>query len=149
MKDNKNKELEGLDALFPEDPQLEERRKRAYEAVRENQISSFPSDISILTAFDEAIQCFGLGGQIRNYYRYGTYNLCGESREKLWFAIRNGSMTDKKMDIEQMAADPRELDRRARVQQFYKDRHMKQKLAGSSEDVWKQRETLLSRPFRE
>lgn len=150
MSELKTEGLEELESIFSDvDPQLAERRKQAYEAVRQNQFSSFPSDISILTAFDEAIQCFGLVGQIRNYYRYGTYNLCGESRKKLWFAIRNGTMTEKKMDAEQMAADPRELERQARVQQFYKDRLMKQKLAGSSEDVWKERETLLSHPFRE
>lgn len=142
--------LEGLDNLLPnEDAQFEIRRKQAYDAVRENAIASFPSDMSIITAFDEVLQCFGVGGQVRHYYRYGTYNLCEDARKKLWFAVRNGSMTEKKMDAEKMAKEPREMERRARVQQYYKDKLMRDKLNGSSEDVWEERKTLLASPFKE
>ncbi|WPK25740.1 hypothetical protein PUMCH_003067 [Australozyma saopauloensis] len=150
MKDSQIEGLDDLESLFTnEELQIESRRKRAYEAVRENDISSFPSDMSIITAFDEVLACFGLGGQVRNYYRYGTYNLCEDARKKLWFAVKNGSMSEKRMDAEKMAKDSKEMERRAKVQQYYKDKLMRDKLAGSSEDVWEERKSLLTRPFRE
>lgn len=150
MKDMQTDHLEGLEGILSEqDPELVLRRRRAYEIAREHDISSFPRDISILSSFDEVFQCFGIMGQIRHYYRYGTYTSCEEARRKLWFALKNGHIYDKELDVDRMIKDPRELERRARIEQFYKERLMKQKLAGTSEDVWKERETLLSHPFRE
>lgn len=143
-------ELKELLDLFDEkDSQIAEKRRDVLRTARENDISSFPSDMSVLSAFDDVLLCFALGGQVRNYYRYGTYTTCQEQREKLWFAMWHGSVSEKEMDIDRVAQDPRELERRKKVQEFYKQKLLEKKLHGSSEDIWDERSTLLNRPFKE
>ena len=141
--------LEDVYSLVQDENPLAVPRKHADNALREHAVSSFPADMSIIVAFDEVLQCFGIGGQVRHYYRYGTYNPCEDARKKMWFALRYGSFSEKPMDAENMATQPKEMERRVRVQQYYKDKLIRDKLNGSSEDVWEQRNTLLSRPFRE
>ena len=144
--------LEEFLSLFREeqDPQIAEKRKEVLRTMRENDLESYPSDLTLLTAFDEALQCFSIGGQVRNYYRYGTYSLCEAQREKVWFALRNGAMTNSAdADIDAVAKNPKELQRRKAVQEFYKNRLMEKKMQGSSEDIWDVRKTPLKNPFKE
>lgn len=143
-------ELKEILALFEDsDEQIAEKRLEVLRTVRENDVSSFPTDISVLSAFDDVLLCFALGGQVRNYYRYGTYTTCLAQREKFWFAMWNGSISESEINVESVAQNPRELERRKRVQQFYKDRLFDKKMGGSSEDVWDARTKLLSAPFKE
>lgn len=143
-------ELKDLQSLFQEeDPQIADKRVQALQTIRENDISSFPSDLSILSAFDDVLQCFALGGQIRNFYRYGTYTTCDSEREKLWFALFNGTFSEGSNDVEKLAGNARELERRKKVQNFYKQKLFESKLNGSSEDVWDERKKLLVAPFKE
>lgn len=142
--------LSELQALLTEDdPQIAERRREVVRTIRENDFSSFPSDMSVISAFDDVLLCFALGGQVRNYYRYGTYTTCEAQREKLWFAMWNGTMRELKADVDTIATNPRELERRKKVQEFYRQRLIEKKAAGSSEDVWSERTVPLVRPFRE
>uniref|UniRef100_A0A0L0P632 Early meiotic induction protein 1 n=1 Tax=Candidozyma auris TaxID=498019 RepID=A0A0L0P632_CANAR len=145
-----DKDLEDIQGLFQDpDPEINARRVEVYKTARENDISSFPSDLSIMSAFDDVLLCFSLGGQIKNIYRYGTYTTCQAQREKFWFAMWNGSFSEKDIDIEKVAANQRELERRQKVQEFYKQRLLEKKALGLSEDVWDERKTLLNRPFME
>lgn len=143
-------ELKEILALFEEnDDQIAEKRLEVLRTVRENDVSSFPTDISVLSAFDDVLLCFALGGQVRNYYRYGTYTTCLAQREKFWFAMWNGSISESEINVESVAQNPRELERRQKVQQFYKEKLFNKKLGGSSEDVWDARSQLLASPFKE
>lgn len=145
-----NEELLQLQELFSEkDSEISARRHEALETVKENAILSFPTDLSVLSAFDDLLLCFALGGQVRNFYRYGTYTTCSAQREKLWFAMWNGSVGESDIDVDNVAQNPRELERRKKVQEFYKKRLFEKKLAGLSEDIWSERPRLLSHPFKE
>lgn len=138
-------DLQGL--LADTDAEIASRRREALATMRENDVLSFPSDLPLLSAFDDILLCFAFGGQLRNYYRYGTYTTCAAQREKFWFAMWNGLVSGG--DINAETIDPRELERRKKVQAFYRKRMYEQKLSGSSEDVWNERKTMLHRPFRE
>lgn len=145
-----DKELQQLLELFlSDDPQINERRKEVLKTVRENDVSSFPSDLSLMSAFDDVLMCFSLGGQIKNIYRYGSYTTCEAQRKKFWFAIWNGSFSEKEMDVEKLAADSRELERRQKIQEFYKQTLLDKKAQGLSEDIWDERKELLTKPFME
>lgn len=145
-----DKELQQLQELFLDvDPQIAERRKEVIKTVRENDVSSFPSDLSLMSAFDDVLMCFSLGGQIKNIYRYGSYTTCEAQRKKFWFALWNGSFSEKEMDVEKLAADSRELERRQRIQEFYKQNLLDKKAQGLSEDIWDERKDLLKLPFME
>lgn len=145
-----DKELQQLLELFQsDDPQINERRKEVLKTVRENDVSSFPSDLSLMSAFDDVLMCFSLGGQIKNIYRYGSYTTCEAQRKKVWFAIWNGSFSEKEMDVEKLAADSRELERRQKIQEFYKQTLLDKKAQGLSEDIWDERKELLTKPFME
>lgn len=145
-----NHELRQLqDLISDNDTEIAAKRKEVLQTVRENAVLSFPTDLSVLSAFDDILSCFALGGQVRNYYRYGTYTTCSAQREKFWFAMWNGSVSELDLNVEDLAGNPRELQRRQKVQEFYKKRLFEKKLAGSSEDIWSERRDLLSRPFKE
>lgn len=144
------KELQQLLELFQsDDAQINERRKEVLKTVRENDVSSFPSDLSLMSAFDDVLMCFSLGGQIKNIYRYGSYTTCEAQRKKFWFAIWNGSFSEKEMDVEKLAADSRELERRQKIQEFYKQTLLDKKAQGLSEDIWDERKEILTKPFME
>lgn len=119
--------------------------------INENSISSFPSEISMLTALDELLHCFALGGQVRNYYRYGTYSTCERERQKFWFAVKNGTLMEESetIDVDSTASNPKEVERRTKIQAFFKQRLLEDKARGSSEDIWDARDKLLNRPFKE
>lgn len=145
-----NEELLKLQELLTEkDSEIADKRREVLKTVEENDILSFPTDLSVLSAFDDILSCFALGGQVRNYYRYGSYTTCSAQREKFWFALWNGSVSESEIDVESVAQNPRELERRKKVQEFYKKRLFEKKLAGSSEDIWNERKHLLTHPFKE
>ncbi|SGZ58934.1 CIC11C00000003896 [Sungouiella intermedia] len=145
-----NEELLQLQELFTEkDSEIAAKRREVLATVRENAILSFPTDLSVLSAFDDLLLCFALGGQVRNYYRYGTYTTCAAQREKFWFAMWNGSVSESEINVDNVAQNPRELERRKTVQEFYKKRLFEKKLAGLSEDIWSERPRLLINPFKE
>lgn len=82
--------------------------------------------MSCMTALDELMQCMSLGGQIRNYYRFGDLTLCDKQSEKLNFCFSNSLNT---MDVKEV-----------KVQEFYKARLVEQLKRGSSEDIWESRD---------
>lgn len=100
-----------------------------------------------MTALDELIACFSLGGQFKNYYRYGSYDSCERQREKFWFAIKHGSLVEGK-DKPAEELNDKELNSRVKIQQFFKKRLLEDKSKGSSEDIWDARKELQSYPFK-
>lgn len=143
-----SKEEEELYSLFKdESEEIKEKRTRTIKEVGQTSVD-LPAHLSITTAFDELLQCFSIGGQIKQYYRYGSISSCEQQREKFWFAIRNGSFNDKDdKDITNLTET--ELNRRKKIQDFYKERLLKEKALGSSEDVWDVRQKPLERPFKD
>ncbi|KAG0690932.1 hypothetical protein C6P40_000646 [Pichia californica] len=101
-------------------------RERAGSRAEALELSKFPKELSCMTALDELMQCMSLGGQIRNYYRYGDLTLCDKQSEKLNFCFSNSLNTQ----------DVKEIN----VQEFYKQRLVEQLKRGSSEDVWESRD---------
>ncbi|VEU23587.1 DEKNAAE104573 [Brettanomyces naardenensis] len=85
----------------------------------------FPKDMSCLTAMDELLECMSLGGQVRNYYRYGDFTMCTKQSEKLHFCMKN-------------SAKPQE-QKENNIREFYKSRVMESLKRGSSEDIWEAR----------
>lgn len=129
-------ELKALASLFEDDSgSKEEKRKRAEQVVAlENKIG-LPQQLTVMTAFDELLACFAIGGQIKNYYRYGTYTTCEDQREKFWFALGNGMYSELPKSIDDMSE--RDLERKFKVHDFYMKRLDKIRKSGSCEDVWK------------
>ncbi|CAH2351930.1 hypothetical protein CLIB1423_05S01596 [[Candida] railenensis] len=140
-------ELKEIWSLFSsEDSSVNEKRKQIHSQYQNQTLSSFPDHLSITTAFDEVLQCFSLGGQVKHYYRYGSYSLCQSQREKFWFSVTNGTFSQDKKAPDFTQAD---MERRQKIQEYYKKKLLEQKAAGSSEDVWDARTELLDRPFEE
>ncbi|CAI5756503.1 unnamed protein product [Candida verbasci] len=97
----------------------------------------FPTRLSIITAMDELIECYAIGGQVRNYYRYGAYDDCKRQREKFWFSLKYGTLQDKENPLNT-----------SKIQEFYKERFLQDRSrGGSSEDIWDLRRELLDDPF--
>ncbi|KAL8893976.1 MAG: hypothetical protein Q9192_004739 [Flavoplaca navasiana] len=94
-----------------------------------------PSTISCQSAFDSAFYCQSLGGQFNNVYRYGTLRDCREQWNQFWFCMKTnrGFLGDE--------------EREKRVREHYRLREMKYRLGPSSEDVWKQRTTMVEGAF--
>lgn len=141
-------ELEQIWSYFKEQPDdIREKRQRITASLNENKLSAFPSTMLVTTAFDELFQCFSVGGQVKNYYRYGELLYCQKQREKLWFAIKHGSYFTEKPITETSSIS--EIENAEKIQEFYKKRHIEEKAKGSSEDVWDPREIPLNKPFKE
>ncbi|CUM62698.1 uncharacterized protein PRCAT00000254001 [Priceomyces carsonii] len=139
-------ELRQIWNLFKEAPEnIQERRQKITQLIHENNISSFPDSLSVFSALDELIGCFSLGGQLKSYYRYGSYDNCARQREKFWFAVKNGALYQLDTDVGKLSEA--EINKRKKIQDFYKRRLIEDKAKGSSEDVWDIRQTLLNRPF--
>ncbi|ODV85291.1 hypothetical protein CANARDRAFT_23352 [[Candida] arabinofermentans NRRL YB-2248] len=85
-------------------------------------LENFPKEMSCLTAMDEMMECMSLGGQIRNYYRYGDFSMCDPQNEKMNFCFSNSLN----------AGEAKEKN----IQEFYKNRLVEQLKRGSSEDIW-------------
>ncbi|EGW33333.1 uncharacterized protein SPAPADRAFT_60668 [Spathaspora passalidarum NRRL Y-27907] len=147
MSDNNDKELEEVWKLFQDSPEeIQQRRKTLTKAIHDDKTLDYPSTVKVTTALDEVLECFALGGQLRHYYRYGTYDVCERQREKFWFAVKHGGFTDNNKPDDQLTE--KELNTRLKIQEFFRKRVLEDKAAGSSEDIWDQRKELLSNPFR-
>lgn len=144
---NEEEELKQLWNLFqdsPEDIQL--RRQQITRAIQQDKVSEFPTSISIVTALDELFGCFAVGAQVKNFYRYGTYETCQRQRQKFWFAIKNGSMYENDKPLSEMT--PKQIIQAEKIQEFYKKRLLEDKAKGSSEDIWDVRKNKLANPFK-
>lgn len=140
-------ELQQIWSLFQDSPEeVQQRRQKITQAILDlASINDFPGTMLVVTALDELLGCFALGGQLKSYYRYGTYDPCIRQREKFWFAITNGTLTELKKQVWEML--DKELDQRAKIQNFYKKRLMEDKARGLSEDVWDMRTDKID-PFK-
>lgn len=138
---SESEDLKGLWALFQDDSKsIENTHKPKIKLDKE-----FPSTMLVSTAFDELFQCFSIGGQVKNYYRYGELSYCKPQREKLWFAIKNGDFFVEKPITER--SSPNDIEKAVKIQEFYRNRLMQQKSKQSSEDIWERREQQLVNPF--
>lgn len=143
MGTKEDEELNQLWSLFKDEPQeIRGKRQEVTRNLNENDLSSFPNTMYVSTAFDELFQCFSIGGQVKNFYRYGELSYCEKQREKLWFALRYGQFFDVNRDQTNAANGEK-------IQQFYKQRLLEDKARGSSEDIWEQRKKPLVNPFKE
>lgn len=100
-------------------------RDLANNRAKSIRLSEFPKEMSCLTAMDELLECMSMGGQIRNYYRYGDFTMCDKQTKKLDFCIRNKGKTEE--------------EKEKNVQQYYKDKLVEKLKRGSSEDIWESR----------
>ncbi|CCE91550.1 Emi1p TDEL_0C06610 [Torulaspora delbrueckii] len=83
--------------------------------------TKYPSTMKCMEAFDQLTVCYSVGGQFRNYYRYGEFNACQKPLAKLKFCLVNGK-------------DP------VKVQEWHKDQIEYNKAhRGTSDDVWQER----------
>ncbi|SCW03026.1 LAFE_0G01310g1_1 [Lachancea fermentati] len=83
--------------------------------------AKYPSTMSCTEAFDQLTACYSVGGQFRNYYRYGEFNPCVKQLAKFKFCIVNGT-------------DP------IKVQEWYRDQAEYNRIhRGSSDDIWEER----------
>lgn len=145
-KSTEDRELNNLWSLFKDSPEeIQERRQKITKLIHDGDSLSFPHQMSMMTAFDELLGCFALGGQVKNYYRYGSYSNCEKEREKFWFAIKNGNLYESNTPFESLS--PREIERAVKIQEFYKKRLLEDKAKGSSEDIWDIRSQPLKNPF--
>ncbi|KAG7665903.1 uncharacterized protein J8A68_000526 [[Candida] subhashii] len=147
MVSDSEKELNELWKLFEDSPKdIQERRQTITKTLHEDQNKDYPSQVAITTAFDELLSCFSFGGQGKNYFRYGSLDLCARQREKLWFAMRHGTLTRmEEKPVYEM--NPQELEKRVLIQEFFKKRVLEDKAKGSSEDIWDERKEPLDKPF--
>lgn len=142
-------ELNEIWKLFQDSNEdIQERRKEITKAIQnDTTLNDYPSQVSLTTAMDELFACFAIGGQLKNYYRYGSYDSCSRQREKFWFALKNGTfMNQKEKPLDEM--DESELKARVKIQEFFKKRFLEDKAKGSSEDIWDKRKELLDDPFK-
>ncbi|ESW97515.1 hypothetical protein HPODL_01612 [Ogataea parapolymorpha DL-1] len=105
---------------------LNSMREKASKRAESISLDKFPKEMSCLTAMDELMECMSLGGQVRNYYRYGDLSMCEKQNEKLNFCFSNSLN----------AGEIKEKN----IQEFYKNRLVEQLKRGSSEDIWEVRE---------
>ena len=122
------------EALGPLDDQSEKSgADRRHEHV---QNTTFPTEMNCSQVFDQLLKCYSIGGQIRNYYRYGEINYCHDTRSKLKFCL------GVKLKGEE--------DRKEEIRKWYmKQLGEQQAKHHSSETVWSSREVPLRMPFRE
>lgn len=142
----KNDGDETLDKLFSElnkeigdfsAAELQEKQEQRQKQLESKyKLSSFPTKMKCTQAFDELVECYSLGGQLRNIYRYGEMSNCQEQRKKAKFCIFN------KLNSEEVQQE--------RVAKFYMEKLARQKLEkGSSEDIWSVRKQRVDHPFAE
>ncbi|KAK9481258.1 hypothetical protein V1514DRAFT_323370 [Lipomyces japonicus] len=87
----------------------------------------FPDEMSCVQQFDEMVKCYGVGGQVRNWYRYGTIRDCNDRWAMFKFCIGTQLLSEQ--------------ERQKSTRQFYKDVLEDRLKKGSSEDVWHARTT--------
>lgn len=98
--------------------------------------TTFPTEMDCSQVFDKLLKCYSLGGQIRNYYRYGEISYCLEKRAKLKFCLGTKLMSEE---------DRREKIRHWHMEQLASQQQKRQ----TSEIVWRSREKPFRLPFRE
>lgn len=98
--------------------------------------TTYPTEMNCSQVFDQLLKCYSLGGQIRNYYRYGEISYCLEKRSKLKFCLGTKLMSEE---------DRREKIRHWHIKQLAEQQAKRQ----TSEVVWKSREEPFRLPFRE
>ncbi|KAI5964792.1 uncharacterized protein KGF55_001862 [Candida pseudojiufengensis] len=146
-----NQELNEILSEFQDSsPEIQAKRQQLISNIEKNTyLNEYPNQLSIMTSLDELIGCFALGGQFKHYYRYGTYDNCQLQRSKFWFAIKHGTLVESSKNetkpLEKL--NDKELENRAKIQEFFKKRLMNDKLKGSSEDIWDARNKLQEYPF--
>lgn len=89
--------------------------------------------MSCSQAFDEMVKCYGVGGQVRNVYRYGAMRDCKDKWKMFKFCVL---VKMESTDVQ-----------KRRTQRFYKERLAEKLIGGSSEDIWKMREKPIHEPF--
>lgn len=98
--------------------------------------TQFPTEMKCSQAFDELVECYSIGGQLRHVYRYGGMDMCQDKRSKLKFCL-----------FTKLASKE---EQRKRISKYYMERLARQKLEnGSSEDIWTARTEPVYKPFRE
>lgn len=117
--------LETLAAAFNEGNDPKTLRSKAESRAHNLDVSVFPKELSCMTCLDELMSCMSLGGQVRNYYRYGDLTLCDKQNEKLNFCFSQSMKVGE--------------EREKNIQEFYKKRLVEELSRGSSEDIWQSR----------
>lgn len=98
--------------------------------------SSFPTEMNCSQVFDQLLKCYSIGGQMRNYYRYGEMSYCTDKRNKLKFCLKTKFYQEE--------------NRKEAISRWYMERLAHQLKEGkSSEEIWSSRPEPLRRPFRE
>ncbi|KAI8976014.1 hypothetical protein BDB01DRAFT_805028 [Pilobolus umbonatus] len=82
---------------------------------------------SLSQAFDEVFQCYTLGSQAINYYRYGSKRDCSMKWEDFKFCMRTKPKSSETAD--------------AMIRERQKEKEAMRKKKRSSEEVWELRET--------
>lgn len=119
------------DALGPLDVETP-----AKPAKKHHDNTTFPTDMNCSQVFDQLLKCYSIGGQIRNYYRYGEINYCQDKRAKLKFCL------SAKLKGEEA--------RKEAIRDWYiKQLGEQQAKHQTSEFVWSSREVPLRMPFKE
>lgn len=97
--------------------------------------TTYPTTMSCRDAFDYAFHCQSLGGQLTNWYRYGTLRSCSDRWDDFWFCMRTRGYSD-----EQRAKE---------ITRHFAQKETRYRVAPSSEDVWEQRRPgeELKNPF--
>lgn len=117
--------FEGLSAVLNDGDDVKTLRSKAESRAQNLDISVFPKEMSCMTCLDELMACMSLGGQVRNYYRYGDLTMCDKQNEKLNFCFSQSMKTGE--------------ERETNIQEFYKQRLVEELSRGSSEDIWESR----------
>ncbi|KAK8165226.1 hypothetical protein IWX90DRAFT_428314 [Phyllosticta citrichinensis] len=97
--------------------------------------SSYPTTMSCRDAFDYAFHCQSLGGQLTNWYRFGTLRSCSDRWDDFWFCMRTRGYGAE--------------ERAREITAHFAEKEKRYKKAPSSEDVWEQRRLgeELKNPF--
>ncbi|KAK7547665.1 hypothetical protein IWX49DRAFT_578859 [Phyllosticta citricarpa] len=96
---------------------------------------TYPTTMSCRDAFDYAFHCQSLGGQLTNWYRFGTLRSCSDRWDDFWFCMRTRGYGD---------------DERAKaITAHFAAKEKRYREMPSSEDIWEQRRPgeELKNPF--
>ena len=120
------------------DPQRSERAASAARIQAETkpdvvEDSLYDSNMSCSQCWDLAYQCNGMGGQLRNVYRYGGLRSCHEWWAQWRFCMRTKAMSED--------------TRRVKIREWNQKKALKYKMGRSSEDVWETRDEAVEKPF--
>ena len=101
-----------------------------------SRMALYPRTMSCRQAFDQAFYCQSLGGKFNDIYRFGAIQSCSEQWGAFWFCMRTKSL-------------PKE-EKEKQIRDYYAAREArKEKVFGSSENVWDIREKPVESAFQE